>query len=574
MHYARFPRWVIAALAVMPYQFCATAVHAGIDVVLTSGAASPDGNGTLSLLYAPSLNDAGQLALVADLTGTSGGTTDNQALYRYDPVGLALIARKGQSINGKTVSLLLPASIDSGGVVAGQLALAPNPATFATVFGSGGGISKLVEPGSASPSGNNSLFSVTTYSVNDAGQASFSALYTGANLESGIYTRATNGVLTTRVIRNTPAPRGGTIKGFSNRLTMNEFGQVANILKIDDVAFDSLARIDGTTVHELARAGDLAVDGVNTLGAFTSFDNATITPIPMINDAGQIAVTAKYGAANRLGAFRMDDMGIRLIAPNNLTGSGGSVAEMNVVGIDDAGRIALWTEFSGGSDPGSGVYLADAAGQTVVALEDAATPTPGKFFRSFFSSGAALNDAGQLVFLAELSNTANGAAAGRGLYYYDSQTGLQEIVRTGDAVGGSTITNLSFSGTLNAAFIQSPDRSLSGLNNVGQVAFAFTLANGQDKIGLWTSGLDGDFNHDGTVDAADYTVWRDGLGGAYAQEDYNLWKANFGLNANEGSGANGSSSSATVPEPTSLLLFALGLSMLLVGSPGPDWFRV
>ena len=34
----------------------------------------------------------------------------------------------------------------------------------------------------------------------------------------------------------------------------------------------------------------------------------------------------------------------------------------------------------------------------------------------------------------------------------------------------------------------------------------------------------GDFNHDGTVDAADYTVWRDGLGSAYTLEDYADWK--------------------------------------------------
>lgn len=44
--------------------------------------------------------------------------------------------------------------------------------------------------------------------------------------------------------------------------------------------------------------------------------------------------------------------------------------------------------------------------------------------------------------------------------------------------------------------------------------------------------LPGDFNFDGRVDAADYTVWRDGLGSSYSQTDYNLWKNNFGRNAN------------------------------------------
>ncbi len=38
----------------------------------------------------------------------------------------------------------------------------------------------------------------------------------------------------------------------------------------------------------------------------------------------------------------------------------------------------------------------------------------------------------------------------------------------------------------------------------------------------------GDFNHNGIVDAADYTVWRNGLGTAYLPGDYNLWKRDFG----------------------------------------------
>ncbi len=39
--------------------------------------------------------------------------------------------------------------------------------------------------------------------------------------------------------------------------------------------------------------------------------------------------------------------------------------------------------------------------------------------------------------------------------------------------------------------------------------------------------LEGDFNGDGAVDAADYTVWRDGLGTKYNQDDYDVWKANY-----------------------------------------------
>ncbi|MEX2169584.1 MAG: autotransporter-associated beta strand repeat-containing protein [Pirellulales bacterium] len=60
----------------------------------------------------------------------------------------------------------------------------------------------------------------------------------------------------------------------------------------------------------------------------------------------------------------------------------------------------------------------------------------------------------------------------------------------------------------------------------------------------------GDYNQNGIVDAADYTVWRD-TGGT--PTEYDTWQANFG--ATLGSSAN---EAAAVPEPASLVLLALG----------------
>jgi galactose oxidase len=61
--------------------------------------------------------------------------------------------------------------------------------------------------------------------------------------------------------------------------------------------------------------------------------------------------------------------------------------------------------------------------------------------------------------------------------------------------------------------------------------------------------LDGDFNGDDIVDAADYTVWRDSSG---TSEQYQLWKSNFGATA--GAGAASIDYGSSVPEPGSLLL--------------------
>ena len=63
----------------------------------------------------------------------------------------------------------------------------------------------------------------------------------------------------------------------------------------------------------------------------------------------------------------------------------------------------------------------------------------------------------------------------------------------------------------------------------------------------------GDYNHDGTVDAADYVVWR--KTGINGPTGYDTWRTNFGEPGGSGSvaGAN-----ATVPEPTTALLLMLG----------------
>jgi hypothetical protein len=71
------------------------------------------------------------------------------------------------------------------------------------------------------------------------------------------------------------------------------------------------------------------------------------------------------------------------------------------------------------------------------------------------------------------------------------------------------------------------------------------------------AGVAGDYNHNGIVDAADYTVWRDGLGSTYTQADYDVWKTNFGNQSGSGSSAN-----AAVPEPATFVLLLTGILTL------------
>jgi DNA-binding beta-propeller fold protein YncE len=79
-----------------------------------------------------------------------------------------------------------------------------------------------------------------------------------------------------------------------------------------------------------------------------------------------------------------------------------------------------------------------------------------------------------------------------------------------------------------------------------------SLLNPWDVALLVPEAVAGDFNGDGAVDAADYVVWRKGLGTAHFPEDYNLWREHFGEIA-----ASGSLVYPAVPEPACawLLIF-------------------
>jgi uncharacterized protein YjbI with pentapeptide repeats len=136
---------------------------------------------------------------------------------------------------------------------------------------------------------------------------------------------------------------------------------------------------------------------------------------------------------------------------------------------------------------------------------------------------------------------------------------------------------VTLGGTLELTFAQ-------GLNLAGQVGRTFDLFDwtGVDPTGaftvsspyswdianlyttgevtlLATPGLEGDFNEDGSVDAADYIVWRKGLGTTHTLNDYEVWRIHFGQTAFSGAAPPSAEPlSAAVPEPLALTLLVFG----------------
>jgi hypothetical protein len=87
------------------------------------------------------------------------------------------------------------------------------------------------------------------------------------------------------------------------------------------------------------------------------------------------------------------------------------------------------------------------------------------------------------------------------------------------------------------------------------------------RVAVAAAPLVGDFNGNGTVDAADYVLWRDG--GPLQNDptpgvdpgDYNIWRQNFGRTA----AAGGALTAGGVPEPTAALLVMIGALVLASG---------
>jgi formylglycine-generating enzyme required for sulfatase activity len=92
------------------------------------------------------------------------------------------------------------------------------------------------------------------------------------------------------------------------------------------------------------------------------------------------------------------------------------------------------------------------------------------------------------------------------------------------------------------------------------------------RLATLPAGVPGDYNGNGTVDAADYVMWRKGgplvnevnAPGTVNAQDYTEWRMRFGNNTPPGSGAGGGLESTSVPEPSASVLAAL-LFMLTAG---------
>ncbi len=113
--------------------------------------------------------------------------------------------------------------------------------------------------------------------------------------------------------------------------------------------------------------------------------------------------------------------------------------------------------------------------------------------------------------------------------------------------------------------------------------FAWTVYIDDIRAGRNSVGNGGDYNGNGVADAADYTVWRNNLGGVgpdgdgttsgnllgvpdgvVDEWDYDYWRQEFG-NTVPGSGSGASHAVTTAPEPSTTLLLVVGFACWCAG---------
>jgi hypothetical protein len=433
--------------------FTGSGVVRGDGAMLTqiarTGQAAPDGDGNISSFFVgnsfglTALNNAGQVAFLASLSGTSGGTDDNDRIFRGDGVTLTQMASEAQSPpdgNGvfRNLGLSDPALNAAGQVAFRGVLTGTTGGTVDDVGifrGDGSGLTQIVREGQAAPDGNGSFSNLFASLLNDAGQVAFRFVLTGTSGgsadDSGVF-RGDGGTLTLIARAGQDAPDGnGRFSNFNNSLpTLNSAGQVAFRFFLNNTSGGSaddtgIFRGEGSSAPiQVAREGQAAPDGN---GTFSGFDH------PTLNDVGQTA----------FGGF--------------LTGTVGGTA-------DDVGLFR-----------GDGVTF------TQIAREGQAAPDGNGNFSGFLSTinySAALNNAGQVALLASLTGTSGGATDDRGIYFFDDVLGLLPVAREGNSFLGSSITQLSFN------MLASDEHN--GFNERGHVAFQFELADGRSGIAIWS----------------------------------------------------------------------------------------
>jgi hypothetical protein len=168
-----------------------------------------------------------------------------------------------------------------------------------------------------------------------------------------------------------------------------------------------------------------------------------------------------------------------------------------------------------------------------------------------FFHAPALNDAGQVAYLADLVGADVTSANDDALFLFDPILGGLLIAREGDPfdVGNGDLRTVANNGIL--VSIGQTDDTPTSLAHDGTLAFRLAFTDGTS--GLFTASLEftADFDSDGDVDGRDFLKWQRGESPSpLSAGDLADWQQNYGVGSL-------TATSVAVPKPGSLALLGI-----------------
>lgn len=486
-----------------------------IDYIAFSGQLSPDGNGTLTTgISFSNLNASGEISISGILTGTSGGFTDDRILLRGTEAGLTIVARSGQTVpDGNGTYSGFTGSVhtldDASGVYfTADLTGTTGGSTDDRVLCFHSGANSIVHREGQPVPGGNGVFSTFLNPEHTASGLLFEAILTGTSGgtgdDSGMYFRGGNATM--EVVREGMAPPGGNgvVSQFINR-DLNSQGKIlySASLTSSSATNRGIYLWDNGTTTTIARKGQASPDGDGTISDLT---------ILSLNDAGQLAFHSR-ATGNSGGSLNNDSLWIRSGTTTTLAvrkgqtvpGGNGTFASFGVpLALLNSGDLMFQANLSGtsgGTSDDSGLFRRGNSGVIELIREGHASPD-GNGFVSEMGGPKQFNQYGVAAAAVTLSGTTGGASDNFAVILSD---GIDRVlaVRTGRQAYGLTQTVI----TLPNVF------GTNWFNDFGQVAFRSTFNNGSIVIEKFTPDLSFRATASGAWD--DRLNWTLGLPPAY-----------------------------------------------------------
>lgn len=468
---------------------------AGVEVIAVTGTSTA--NGVMnSFSLQPSIGDGGHVSFHVYLTGTTLGDRDAYAHFRASPASppsIIELSRKSNPLPDGNGFMEAPyfGSVNASGLTAGQSYFMGTSAgdddNSGIVISSGGPVGFVVREGSPLPDNDGTYTEFEAAHLNDAGQVTFwaSTDNTQSGYESGIF-RASGGPVSTIVRTGDPAPGGiGTFDHISSRIDAKGNGVIAFCATLnnagDNLHDNRVYRHSAGVTTTIAREGDPSPDANGQLW----HDNGNFIPLARASKSGFVAFRSDLlgtagGASDNAAIFRGTGGPLTLIARlgQPAPGGNGTISELYIPDVADTGTVIFEADFAGttGGETDDRALLSGTGGiLTTIMRENQPTPSgDGQLVVGYFTNWNC-NAAGEMAIRTDLRNTQAGGQYENAIYFYRPGSPLIEIARNGTPLLGSTITLLNSTD-------QSFAPSLSPINESGQIAFYFALADGRDGV--------------------------------------------------------------------------------------------